>query len=284
MGVNVDTNKYPGEFVITNRNVMSYAPPSDIIIRGKHCSRGYIPPNKAARKQGLQALRDEGSLIPFDFPILSKPERLEAIKQMTAEKNLLSDRRLSLKIPSLDQNGTNYCWGNGVVSAIILRRMLMGGGYIPLSPASGCAPITGFRNNGGWGVDFIRYTSKYGINTVNEWPANAIDKRYYTEANKELAKRNMVLKWMELEPGNRDQLMTAMVLRLPVALGYSWWSHEVCGIDPAITNGDESGRIWNSWSDAWSYMGMAVLAANKFFDFDDAVIPVVMSPQHSIAA
>lgn len=184
----------------------------------------------------------EGSLKgakPQAIDLIPRSEWDERIKEQERTKTRLSDHILrtyetSQPIKSLDQNGTNYCWGHGPTTALIHVRCKAGLPYLKLSAVSVCAPVKNFSNVGGWGDQALEYMVKYGINTEDEWPINKISRSYYTSENKEKAKRNTVLEWIELQRRNFDQKATWMLNGWPVASGYNWWSHEVCGIDLVI--------------------------------------------------
>ena len=133
------------------------------------------------------------------------------------------------------------CWANGPVSAINCLQLKDGGEFINFSPASVAAPIKNFRNNGGWGLEAIEYIVKYGIVPTKYWPANAIDRKYYTQANLEIAKQYKILEWDELDSRNIDQVMTLLLLRRPVEVEFSWWSHAVCAIDPVYLGSNQYG-------------------------------------------
>jgi hypothetical protein len=138
------------------------------------------------------------------------------------------------------------------------------------------APIKSYRNHGGWGSQALEYIIEKGIVPVEQWPANAISRKYYTDENLEIAEDFKVTEWYDLEPRNFGELMTCLLLRIPVAVGYNWWSHEVSAIDPvALGNGDYGVRIRNSWGMGYGTDGYAVLAERKATP-DDAVAPRVV--------
>jgi hypothetical protein len=72
--------------------------------------------------------------------------------------------------------------------------------------------------------------------------------------------------------------MTCLFLRIPVAVGYNWWSHEVCAVDPVrVSAGNYGIRIRNSWGSSYGEDGFATLAGSKAIP-DDAVAPRVTLP------
>ena len=211
----------------------------------------------------------------FDIPIIPRGEWDDRIEEIEKTRSRLSDLSYAAGLKCLDQNGTNYCWANGPVYCVEVVRVAMGLGVEYLSPASVAAPIKSYRNSGGWGSQALKYIIDKGIVPSKLWPPNAIDSDYYTTDNLEKAKNYIVTEWYDLESNNFDQLMTCLLLRIPVAVGYNWWSHEVSAIDPIALGGGAYGiRIRNSWGMGYGADGYAILGERKGTP-DDAVAPRV---------
>lgn len=216
--------------------------------------------------------------IPFPSELLvPRSEWEERIKEMEERKTRLSDLALHYGLPCKDQNGTNYCWINAPTHCIELIRLLQNQIVVILSPASGGARIKNFRNVGGWGEEALDFIEEHGLCPIEKWPANAIDRKYDTAENRELAKKYRQLEWYELRPRNIDEMMSAGLHRMPQAKGYNWWSHETTGYDPLWLDGQPAYRDRNSWAMSYGDKGFFTLKGSKMLA-DDIVIPVLVLP------
>ena len=211
----------------------------------------------------------------FDIPVIPRSEWDDRIEEIEKTKSRLSDLSYANGLKCQDQNGTNYCWANAPVYCVQLVRLTMGLGIEYLSPASVAAPIKNYKNQGGYGSQALKYIIQRGIVPTKYWPPNSRDRGLYYPKNLKRAKNYIVTEWYDLDNRNFDQLMTCLLLRIPVAVGYNWWGHEVSAIDPIGLGQDGYGiRIRNSWGMDYGKDGYAVLGEGKATS-DDAVAPRV---------
>jgi hypothetical protein len=289
------------EIVVTDSNAHIVAP---VIPQGE--SKGREARDWTRVPFGSPPFQASANPLPTLIP---RSEWDARIKELTESPRLLSKRRTKAGIKSLDQNGTNYCWGNAVVSAMKLMRLKANQPYANISPASGCAVIKRGANQGGWGGEMLQFIIDTGLCTTALWGAN--DRNYRsleTDAVKAEREKFKVAEWWEVPQRGFDTMMTLLLHEIPVFIGLNWWSHEVCAVDPVIISAsavNESHaaakerykhlpsaerdplieraaskygtRIWNSWGDSWSDEGMGLLNESKSTP-DDAGAPSVSTP------
>lgn len=232
-------------------------------------SKGRVPRDRAAVPTGSMPFARA-----FDLPIIPRSEWPDRIADMERTKSRLSDICTQAGIPPLNQNGTNYCWAHGPVTGLEIMRAVNGLPYVNLSAASVAAPIKNGANQGGWGGDALEYMVSHGVATAEFWPLNSrsmsLNSKPEVIASRE---KHKVTEWLDLSNRNFDQLMTCLLLRIPVAVGYNWWSHEVCAVDPVYDGGKFQVRIRNSWGN-WGDNGYGLLSESKATP-DDACAAIV---------
>jgi hypothetical protein len=214
--------------------------------------------------------------FPRALRVLTKQEIIDISRDQTKCKSRLSDLREWRAWAVKDQQQTNYCWANATVYALELQLLKQGQPVVPLSPASVAAPIKNYRNQGGWGADALKWLRTCGAVPVEHWPANAIDRRFATEANELRASKYRCTDWVEIAPRNMLQAATVILMGHPISAGFNWWGHQVTLLDVVIRDGEIGWRIANSWGPTWGDGGIGELHGSKAI-FDDGVCPVAGS-------
>lgn len=218
----------------------------------------------------------------IDLPTIPKNEwrdRIEARKKAGVTARQL---KAAFGIRSLHQGQTNYCWINAAVHCLHYLQVRTGHGYEPLSPASAGARIKNFANVGGWSTQGVEFMRKHGVNYQRDWPANAIDRRYLTEANTAKALDNKVVEWLDFPAQGVDReqraayLATAVLNGYAVACGYNWWSHAITVVDLDWVNGQFVWLCDNSGAGR-DANGETILSYAKGI-YDDATAPTVTVP------
>lgn len=218
-----------------------------------------------------------GLAEPFPLPTIPRGEWAERIELSEKTGSRLFDMKRHRGFKSLNQGQTNYCWANGVIAAMHYARAVQGLPHVALSPASVAAPIKNYQNRGGWGSEALKYIIEHGVAPQSAWPANAID-RQYVQPSAVVRKKYKVVEWWELRPRNFEQLVSCLLYRVPIAVGYNWWGHEVMAHDVVVLGRDEFGiMIDNSWGTNWGDHGHSVLTGAKALP-DEAVAPRFLIP------
>ena len=206
----------------------------DPVVRGDRKSRGLLRRDWGPDPFGTLPF---AARFPSDIAI-PENEWVDRISELESGKRRLTDLCDQAGLTVLDQDGTNYCWINAPVHCVEVIRVVAGQQAVRLSPASCGAPIKNYRNVGGWGTEGLKYIVSDGIVPQSSWPANAISRQYENGETRAMRAAYKVTEWWDLQPRNLKELITLLLLGIPVALGYNWWSHEVTGMDAVVVRSD----------------------------------------------
>ncbi len=174
------------------------------------------------------------------------------------------------------------CWCHSGTSAVLVCRAIANEPYLDLSAfAVGCM-IKQYRDEGGWGSEGVEFIADKGIPTSEFWPQRSMSRSNDKPATWENAALHKNLEWMDLaESGTllKQQLVTCLLLGMPVVTDFNWWSHSVLTIDLVSLNPFKT-RIWNSWGDSWSENGTGILEGSKAIP-NGALCVRVVSPSQT---
>lgn len=226
------------------------------------CGRGYIRRDFVA-----DPLFSSGR--KFDLPLIPRSEWRERIKDQEAGRFRPSDAMRRAGVPVKNQRSTSYCWVFAATSCVEQCRALAGLDFVSLSPASVGGPIKDYRNQGGWPTQAIRYIGDRGICPSSVWPDCEILRSLDDPESRALRQGFRLGEWLEFG-ASFDALATCLLLALPVAVGYNWWSHAVVMLDLVALDGqDQFGtRGRNSWGPGYGDDGFFVLTGSKMFPGD----------------
>lgn len=201
---------------------------------------GNLPPSSEPRgyEQRDRVVDPEaGFAKPYTGPVFDRKEIIERLQEREAKKQRVYDVMQQKGVKPLHQGNTNYCWCNSVVDAVQVARALNNSEHIPLSPASVAAPIKNYRNEGGWGIQAVKYIAEHGVAPQSLWPANAINKQYDT-AESRAAREPFKIEqagWLDLPPDAWEPLWTLIVIGFPCPMAHMEYSHEVLAIDLGLS-------------------------------------------------
>jgi hypothetical protein len=262
------TTPLAGRFIIDDSNAKDFAAAKST---PDGMSRGYQQRDWDAHPLG-------SFCAPFALPEIPESEWRERVEEKQRRRATPKFHKALAGFDSLDQNGTNYCWINAIIAGMHYARAMNGLPHVALSPASVGAPLKGYRNVGGWGSQGAKYAQEHGVCPQSLWPANGISKKYDTAEAREARKNFIICEFYELKPNDFGQVATALLNDFTVAVGLSWWGHEVLETELVATpNGDFGTDIDNSWNKRWGNNGHAILNRSKSTP-DDAVAIRLVSP------
>ena len=245
----------PGEKIINDNSPFSFFEPSGI-------TKGY----EGMHRRGFSNARF--SALP-DSMLIDRSEWRDRINAKQKDQSQISDLLIYKKLPPKNQANTNYCWNTAPVGGYEAQRVIMNHPYIEFSNASVGGPVTGFKNIGGWGDDALERMESHGVCPSQFWPNNAINKKYFTEENKQRAAGHRVADgWWKLEGGSIEQTASLVLQNIIVHVGYDWCGHEVYVCD-LLWDGDFMFRIRNSWGDIPEFPnGFGILKGRKMIPND----------------
>lgn len=271
MSANLSAPIGANEVIISDANFSEFLSP---VVAGERRMTGLRPP--APEKYAMRA----GVAGSFDIPLIPENEWADRLAEQIRTKSQLSDIRNSGKfgsvMPSTDQNGRGYCWGHSSTSAALLCRAKDNQPYADLSAYAVCCIIKNYRDEGGWGEESLKFIADRGIPSSEFWPQRSVNRsndKPETWAN--AAKHKFSPEWMSLGGNMKAQLVTCLLLNIPVVSDFNWWSHSVCTMD-LVSLSPFRTRIWNSWSDQWSENGTGILEGSRAIP-DDALGARVIS-------
>lgn len=255
--------------IIDDHNAHEFVEP---VVDGHRVARGMMP--RDYHKVPYGSLENAE---PLSLPLIPESEWAERIKDREKLGARVQDLCDAAGLKVKNQEQTPYCWINAPTHCVEVARVAAGLPYVELSPASAGAKIKNFQAVGGWGTEGVEFIAKSGLVPASIWPNNAINKKYDTPAADAERPKYQIDEWWELKPRSFEELMSCLLLGIPVAIGLNWWGHEVTAIDGVVLKGGAFGvMIDNSWGTSWGQNGRGVLARSKATP-DDAIAPRVVT-------
>lgn len=229
-----------GETVIGDNNYLDYMPSPVTHPEGY----GLVPRNFGANPLG--------SIAPMaSFKMLTWPEIIDRAEYNEENKCRTSDILRRRKFFTSNQGRTNFCWMHGWVNGMKATAIIQNIPLPDLSAASAAAPCKNFQNSGGWGGESGEWLTKYGVATMQHYPANEISRSLYTQSVKDNALLHRIEEWEDLDSKDMQAICSAMVQNILCPVAFNWWRHLLLGVDPIITGPRSADmRLLNSHNDA----------------------------------
>lgn len=158
------------------------------------------------------------------FPIIPRNEWDARIEEKDRLKTWVDDYQW---FAPHDQDGLPTCWANGPAHAGTTRRVMDGLPLVYLSACSAAVPISG-GHSGGDEADAGELFLKRGAASVDVWSNNDTSRSLDSDPKVvESRKHHMFYQVYSLH--GFDEFATAMLLGLPMAVAFNWWSHVISG-------------------------------------------------------
>ncbi len=173
-------------------------------------------------------------------------ELLEIIAEKTAKKTWIRDKcdRVGSKVKS--QSRSNFCWNHAPVRGLECLYVMQGGAAHTLSAFWGAAIIKNGRNQGGYGLQAVKFMVENGVPLESYHPPMdfSVDRRPEVVAN---AKLHQIVGWEDVDPDDQYAIFTRIALDMPVTLGIPSMGHEMLGTFLVVING----RIYIGCDNSW---------------------------------
>lgn len=170
------------------------------------------------------------------------------IKEQKAKKRRISDHQ---NWACDNQGSYPTCWAAGTCQAYSTARVIQLGikQHVRISAMSVAVPISGGRS-GGYEGNAVEYLTKNGGVDSRLWGYTDPSRKQNDPAI--LANRELHKALESYECESFDEFATALLLNLPCAVSYNWWSHVVMLADLEEIEANSFGlRIRNNWGDSY---------------------------------
>jgi hypothetical protein len=243
---------------VGKRGRVAKVPAKDCCINGK----------KFQSKDAFVVTVAEGNQLCLDRKKHIETERYKGLVYCAGVPNhtLITRRNGSVLISS-------NCWAHSSTHCAILDRAKQGLPYVPLSAFMVAATIKSGRDEGGWCGLSAKFIRERGVCSQALWPQG--DRNVGKYANNPAVAQNALLhkvteEWVDLTRDvynvelTFDQVATCMLISVPCAVDFNWWSHSVCAVKIVLVEAGSWGlAILNSWSDQWGEKGVGILRGSK---------------------
>jgi hypothetical protein len=227
---------------------------------GKRSSIHKAEPKSSTLRATGQVIRGKHALYTL---CVSKTERLCLEKKKHIEQDRYNGVVYCATVPNSTlvtrRNGSvlisGNCWVYASTETVEVCRAIQGQPYVSLSPESVGGPLTGWRNEGGNGLDALQQLTTTGAcaNSFMDAANSLHSSRWKTGWQADCANHKITASWTSVS--SFDEVITALLLRIPVSIGLDWWGHQVLLTDPALVGNGYGVVFRNSWGEDWPSAG-----------------------------
>lgn len=208
---------------------------------------------------------------PSDIKVIPRNEWPARLEEQKALKTSCMD--FGAEVDPLDQERSNYCWVHSTTGGVMFVRAKMNLANVPLSAYSLGATLMKGANEGGWCGLSAKMAREVGICSQKVWPQGDFNyKKYQNDpaAKADFAAHRITLDFADLSKDVYDQnlsfdmVATCLLLGIPCAVDFNWWSHSVLAVRLVQVEAGSYGlEIRNSWGSSWENAGNGILRGQK---------------------
>lgn len=199
---------------------------------------------------------------------LSMAEIKELAREKTANKTWLTDLADAKGSKVKNQKNSSYCWIHAPVRLMELARLHAGGAPLTLSAFYAGSQIKNGRNEGGWGLQGIKFLHEHGTCVESMWPPMQF-RGTVTDEIKTNAELHQITAFEEFEPQDMELIYSSIVQDQGVTVGIPAWGHEVALTFLVFEGNDLLPGHDNSWGTDYGQNGRGVLKG-KMTRFSEA--------------
>ena len=208
--------------------------------------KGFRPRRKHPRFSALGSVPGLKLLQEVMPALIPRSEWSDRIKELEAKQERISDL---IDFPQYDQARTNFCWCDGPCQAANTAQRIAGIPFTQFSSASVACIVNGFQNEGGWGIDAVKFLAETGACSVDLWPNAVISRQYDNAASKADRANHRVLTFIDVPCTGLDAIASCLLQPWPCTVGIDAMGHEMEACDLVEVEPDVfSIRCRNSWN------------------------------------
>lgn len=203
------------DFVINDENFSKFTAADGGIWGGKCGTK----PRQTAYGASPVAAQVPLTVIPME----EWPDR---ISEQERNKSSLEHMWRDSPIGVWNQGELLFCWVYSGVISLMLQREVMNLPYVELSPSSVGAPITGYRNVGGYIENALKGMMEGGVAPSSFVPVKTLRAQDFKPGWRQEAAKYKVVQAADI-PCDHEVQGSQLLLNRPMPVGHNWWAHSI---------------------------------------------------------